>query len=105
MERLTTSLYSLGAKLFVVVCKFRLREQYLKRRVSHFTTYLYLLESRWFDKPGLNRGKYSSTLHLNFPLGVTNEGRELSSLLASIKFLAPLPGTPVYKIGKLHTIF
>ena len=36
----------------------------------------------------------------NLPLGVTNEGRE-----AIKQFLAPLPGTQVYKIGELHTIF
>src|SRR3954465_6192714 len=38
----------------------------------------------------------------NLPLGVTNE--ESCHSVSSI-FLAPLPGTPVYKIGELHTIF
>src|SRR3954467_3683268 len=38
----------------------------------------------------------------NLPLGVTNEESFHS---ASSKFLALLPGTPVYKIGELHTIF
>ena len=61
----------------------------------------------------------------NLPLGVTNEGREAikpisgavaedskvqqvdwsHQLPSQKKFLAPLPGTPVYKIGELHTIF
>src|SRR3954468_22219915 len=60
----------------------------------------------------------AAILHLNLPLGVTNEGREsIKKSLAplpgkqtnyppSIKqFLAPLSGTLVYKIGELHTIF
>src|SRR3954463_14546763 len=29
----------------------------------------------------------------------------LSSLVPSSKFLAPLPGTPIFKIGELHTMF
>src|SRR4051812_23160361 len=45
-----------------------------------------------------------STSHL--PLGVTNEGRESVMISrASSKFLAPLSGTPLYKIGELDPIF
>src|SRR3954464_9361571 len=32
-------------------------------------------------------------------------GERIIFLTVSSKFLAPLPGTPVYKIGELHTIF
>src|SRR4051812_36366127 len=59
-------------------------------------------------------------LHPYLPLGVTNEENYFSTIkqrfLASLtipvnyspsitRFLAPLPGTRVYKIGELHTIF
>src|ERR1041384_6793192 len=51
------------------------------------------------DKPWyLHRGKTDAALHLNLPLGVTNEGAR--SHQAS--FLAPLSGTPSAKIGELH---
>src|SRR4051812_24710836 len=58
------------------------------------------------DKPWyLHRGKlllyYISTFHF----GLTNKGREAYLSRASKQFLAPFLGTPVYKIGELHTIF
>ena len=44
-------------------------------------------------------------LHLNLPLGVTNEKWESYPHRYIKQFLAPLSGTQVYKIGELHTIF
>ena len=96
-----------GSKVTCCVCRSRSSKQ-----PRLWTTPLFTLpptcipRSHTGDKPwDICQGKFATTLHLNLPLGVTNEGRELSSLLASSKFLAPLPGTPVYKIGELHTIF
>ena len=75
---------------------------------------------RWSPTGDINpilyvRGNLAATLHLNLPLGVTNEGREAVAGEANkttpvrsqaIKqFLAPLPGTPLFKIGELHAIF
>ena len=50
---------------------------------------------------GIAKGKLPLHCISNLPLGVTNEGRE------AIKqsFLAPLPGTPLFRIGELHAIF
>src|SRR3954471_13770458 len=61
-------------------------------------------------------GRYStlaSLLRENFPLlyispytwGNQRGVRELSSSPYQASFLPPLPGTPVYKIGELQTIF
>ena len=89
-------------------------------------TYLYLCESYWFDNFGIfTEGNLLLYCISNLPLAVTNEGREAikkifgavagdskyqqktgpDNSLARSKFLAPLPETPVYKIGELHAIF
>src|SRR6187401_2184485 len=96
-DGLTTSLFSLGAKLFVSVC--RSSQAKFSGAIDTFLSTLGV--SRDSILGIFAKGKFAATLHLNLPLGVTNEGRE------AIKqsFLAPLPGTPLFKIGELHAIF
>src|SRR3954463_10184988 len=95
-------MYSLGAKLFVSVCRSTSTLQ-PKANSGAVATYLYLLESYWsiLNLSIFAKGKLLLHCISNLPLGVTNEGRE------AIKqsFLAPLPGTPLFEIGELHTIF
>src|ERR1041385_793140 len=56
--------------------------------------------------PILYIGEISCYPTSHLPFGVTNEGREAIIISrTSRKFLAPLPGTPIYKIGELHNIF
>ena len=92
-----TPLYSLGAKLFVDVC----------RSTSSVVTPNCI---SWSPT-----GRYStlaSLLRENLPLhyispctwGNQRGGREVSSSPYQASFLALLPGTQVYKIGELHTI-
>ena len=69
---------------------------HVKRR----DTYLYFLRVLRRKTLVSSPREIAATLHLNLPLGVTNDGRQ-----AIKQFLAPLPGNPVYKIGELHTIF
>src|SRR6187399_3657195 len=99
-EGLTTSLYSLGAKVFVSVCRSKLIAKYLAP-LAVDTFLLNLGVSGEIDPWYLAKGKLPLHCISNLPLGVTNEGRE------AIKqsFLAPLPGTPLFKIGELHAIF
>src|SRR6187401_813833 len=96
-EGLTTSLYSLGAKLFVSVCRS------CQAKVSgSIDTFLSTLGVSRDSIIGIfAKGKLPLRYISHLPLGVTNEGRE------AIKqsFLAPLPGTPLFKIGELHAMF
>src|SRR6187399_168730 len=98
-EGLTTSLYSLGAKLFVSVCRSTLIAKYLAPLAVD--TFLLKLGVSGKSILGIAKGKLPLHCISNLPLGVTNEGRE------AIKqsFLAPLSGTPLFKIGELHAIF
>src|SRR6187401_3076011 len=95
-EGLTTSLYSLGAKLFVSVCRS------CQAKVSGaIDTFLSTLGVSRDSILGIfAKGNLPLRYISNLPLGVTNEGEKPSS-----KFLAPLPGTPLFKIGELHAIF
>src|ERR1041385_3644065 len=66
-----------------------------------------ILRSPTRDKPWyLCQGKTCRCTISHPALGVINEGlKSINTLLPSATFLAPLPGTPAYKIGELHTIF
>src|SRR3954469_11557803 len=55
-KRLTTPLYSLGAKLFVACVGLGEASDYHKRRLTCRTTYLSSLESYWFE---LNLGIFA----------------------------------------------
>ena len=62
-----------------------------------------ILRSPTGDKPWyLCQGKFA-TIYTS-PSTWGNQRGELHRSTSS-KFLAPLPGTPIYKIGELHTIF
>ena len=92
---MTTPLYSLGAKLYVAVC----RSTSISDAVDTFLCLLSPTGSITLVSSPREICCYTTS---NLPLGVTNEE---SCHSVSSKFLAPLPGTQVYKIGELHTIF
>ena len=102
MERLTTSLYSLGAKLFVVCAgprKVRNLE-FVNDSIVHFTNYLLTLESYGRHSTLVYLPREILLLHYIKPYTLGNQQG------VSIKqFLAPLLGTPIFKIGELHAMF
>src|SRR3954470_7037391 len=69
--------------------------------VKRCDTYIYFCESYWRQTLVSSPREITATLHLK-PSTWGNKRGERSH---QAKFLAPLPGTPVYKIGELHTIF
>ena len=96
-EGLTTSLYSLGAKLFVSVCRS------CQAKVSGtIDTFLSTLRVSRDSILGIfAKGKLAATLHLK----PSTWGNQRGARSHQAKFLAPLPGTPLFKIGELHAIF
>ena len=111
MEGLTTPPYSLGTKLFIAVCR--------STSSAMTPTCIYASPTGSINLGIFTVGNLLLSYISNLPPGVTNEGLEAKFLSrcwgsksipvnysAYIKqFLAPLSGTPVYKIGELHTIF
>ena len=80
-EGLTTPLYSLGAKLFVV-CAGPGEVSNLCCERRHCSLYHLLVDPRspTGDKPWyLRQGKFAAMLHHYLPLGVTNEERIINS--------------------------
>src|SRR4051812_29359864 len=67
---------------------------------SKFDT-IYIKTSTW----GNQRGEVPLCIK-QISGAVAGDSRSYKRLVpTTAKFLAPLPGTPVYKIGELHTIF
>ena len=79
---MTTPLYSLGAKLFVL-CRSTTTTQFL----AQLPPIVSAAESYWRQTLVSLLREIAAALHLNLPLWVTNEGRE-----AIKQFLVPLPG-------------
>ena len=104
-EELTTPLYSLAAKLFVSVCRSRWSSNL--GATVHFTTFLYPSESYGRQTLVSLPKENLSLLYYIQPCTWGNQRglEEYNTLLPSAIFLAPLSGTPTYKIGELHTIF
>src|SRR3954464_14594236 len=126
-ERLTTSLNFVGSKVICICVQVQAKQVIIFRwRITCRTTYLSL--SGCFGRQTLSSelGEICCYPTSHLPLGVTNEGREAiiisrtsSKFLAPLpgipwrqkigpdnrQFLAPLSGTPIFKIGELHTIF
>src|ERR1043165_5124510 len=96
-------MYSLGEKL-LVVCAGPGEVSNLGCERRHCSLYHLLVSFGILWKTNLGIFAKGNLLlsTSNLPLGVTNKE---SCHSVSSKFLAPLPGTPVYKIGELHTIF
>src|SRR4051812_41395042 len=104
-EELTTPLYSLGGKLLVVcACP---RQPRLQSGNNFFAvdTFLYFLQRRR-RQTLVSSSRETCCCSTSKPSTWGNQqGRVTFVTLRIKKFLAPLPGTPVYKIGELHTIF
>ena len=79
----------------------------LKRCHCFLATYSKNLESYWTDSNLGIFAKGNLLLSTSHPSTWGNQrgARRRYSLVASSKFMAPLPGTPLFKIGELHTIF
>ena len=73
---MTTPLYSLGAKLFVFV-QVQVKEA-IPAPLFALPPIVLTTESSWIDTQTLAilLREIAATLHLNLPLGVTNEGQE-----------------------------